>query len=441
MTMSSIEAFFGVATPDSNGGAISSGSDTDSVSAFTSKGDVMNALAAHAQSLVSIRLAQPMTALPQAMKDFRRERVLFNEVPFIPDKSDSHRNIAFALTLREYIRRVRLQHADCDLSYRKGASAGADAQPQPQPQPQPQSAAADADAERLDLAGMSSDDIILQRACRTSAGSDSFFMVQRLFATVQGTFVTQRTNILGFVPFVNGEPPVEVAVHVQPVGGHVCRQGVKHLGVHLSKSSIGSCSADMDVSSASGGSEEVVEEGALAASSASATATASAPSSPSHSPTPTPRGSGRVGNAPAAAVAAAAAEPLESLFPPATATAQGSDANPLPLPLPPSLPLPSVELVARIKISNSFAIYDEDIIDLIAGEPETDPPPWLELETVIVDDLNFRTGEQLRVLQVQVHCPATGQYFPPLEASLPRPGPLSGPLSGHGHRQASREAR
>jgi hypothetical protein len=160
---------------------------------------------------------------------------------------------------------------------------------------------------------------------------------------------------------VNGEPPVEIQVFLQPVR----QEGIKHLGVQLSKSSLGS--VDLDVSSASGGSEEVAEEGVVAT---AAAITAAASTSPSPSP------------------------------------------------------CPSVELVARIKISNSFAIYDEDIIDLIAGEPETDPPPWLELETVITDELNFRTGEQLRVLQVQVHCPETGQYFPPLEASLPRPRSL-----------------
>jgi hypothetical protein len=225
-------------------------------------------------------------------------------------------------------------------------------------------------------------------------------MVQKLFATVQGTFVTQRTNILGFVPFVNGEPPVEINVFLQPVR----HEGLRHLGVHLSKSSLGS--VDLDVSSASGGSEEVAEEGvALAAASSSS------------SPSPSPRGSGRGVHS--------QTEPLPLPLP-LTATGPGPAEGPGGLASSAtSATSPSAEeLVARIKISNSFAIYDEDIIDLIAGEPETDPPPWLELETVIIDDLNFRTGEQLRILQVQVHCPETGEYFPPLEAALPRPRAL-----------------
>ena len=48
-------------------------------------------------------------------------------------------------------------------------------------------------------------DIIIQRACRTSAGADSFFTTQRMFC-VDGTFVTQKTN--------PHDPPIKIDVFV-----------------------------------------------------------------------------------------------------------------------------------------------------------------------------------------------------------------------------------
>jgi hypothetical protein len=306
-----------------------------------SKEDIIDALEKHAQTLVAVRLAQPATPISQAIKDFRRERVLFNDVPFIPDKSDSHRNIAFGLTLDEYIQRMRRCYPGCDnsasgvtkmeskatneagftekdnsstatrgsstqnaiasdnrLSDRSTGTARDDSD-------KPTVTAASApNIDLLNMAHSSSYQLIIQRACRTSAGADSFFMVQRLFATVPGTFVTQRTNILGFVPFVNGEPPVEIDVYVQESTRNV-------------------------------------------------------------------------------------------------ASGEEKDRS-------------KMELMSRIKVSNSFAIYDEDIIDLLAGEPDTDPPPWLELETIITDELNFATGEQQRMLSVQIYCSSTDTYYPPI---------------------------
>lgn len=367
-TIDSIEAFFGIGDANDTGSFV-----------LNSKKDVMKALSEHVKSLISIRLAQPMTLIPQAMKDFRRERVLFNEIPFIPDKTHSHRNIAFALTLKEYMQRMRRVHRGCDRSRatggtgmdrdRKGewegppsAAKGSAGYVMPETTESDNAVPQDIDG-LLDLSGMSSEDIILQRACRTSAGADSFFMVQRLFATVRGTFVTQRTNILGFVPFVNGEPPVVVDVYLQAVGQEVAELSIAlHLSEELSDEGLGS------------GLGEGLEEKKRVATGASSKDSTSLNTSTNGNDTP------NVGNI------CAEAEQAEH------------------------------ELIARIKVSNSFAIYDEDIIDLIAGEPETDPPPWLELETSIIDMMNFRTGEQRRILEVQVYCPETGEYFPPLTA-------------------------
>ena len=339
-----------------------------------SKADIIRALSEHAQTLVAVRLAQPSTPISQARKDFRRERVLFNEVPFIPDKSDSHRNIAFGLSLAEYITRIRRCYPGCDNSKSEekekseginsssdalssSASTGANYDEAHMKAAAAAAAAAevssgsDIDGARsisnedfLKLQDMSAHHLILQRACRTSAGADSFFMVQGLFATVPGTFVTQRTNILGFVPFVNGEPPVEIEVYVQEAAAAVVA-AVKVLpSPRHSPPSSGDSNTKQKESPKTGGGGDTGEE----------------------------RGE--------------------------TEAKQ--------------------ELVAKIKVCNSFAIYDEDIIDLIAGEPETDPPPWLELETVITDEMNFKTGEQQRMLRLQVYCPETDTYYPPLNKSL-----------------------
>ena len=76
----------------------------------------------------------------------------------------------------------------------------------------------------------------------------------------------------------------------------------------------------------------------------------------------------------------------------------------------------SSHLVCDICISNSFAVYDAETVDLISGDPNTDPPPWLEVETIITDRCNFTTGQQHRVLEVQVYIPALNAYYPPLQA-------------------------
>jgi hypothetical protein len=103
---------------------------------------------------IPIELA-PNVSKEQAEKDFKRERVLLNGVYFIPDKVDMVRCEAFALSLRHLVERLQRQENESSSSSSSKAS--------------------------------SISDIILQRGCRTSAGADSFFMVQKLLC-VEGTF-------------------------------------------------------------------------------------------------------------------------------------------------------------------------------------------------------------------------------------------------------------
>ena len=76
------------------------------------------------------------------------------------------------------------------------------------------------------------------------------------------------------------------------------------------------------------------------------------------------------------------------------------------------LPLPPTSshycLFARAQVMNSFAIYDTVAIDSITGS-QGDPPAWLEVEAVVVDESNFSTEEHWRRLQLVVTCPSTGK--------------------------------
>jgi hypothetical protein len=189
----------------------------------STKEEVERALARHSDSLINIHLPQPATHLTQAIKDFRRERVLFNEVPFIPDRADTSRNVGFALTLTEYLRRIRERFPEgVDNSMRREDQGRNRASSVLASYKDSEKRTKDLESESskensLNLERMTSAEIILQRSCRSSAGTDSFFMVQKLFAAVD-TLVTQRTNILGFVPFINGEPPVVIDVFLEQPG-------------------------------------------------------------------------------------------------------------------------------------------------------------------------------------------------------------------------------
>lgn len=353
----------------------------------STKEEVISHLEKYSSSLISIRLPQPKTPLSQALKDFRRERVIFNDIPFIPDKADSDRNISFAMTLSEYFDRIqRTFPAEVDGGLRKVERSNSISQfqydfdnkiPDVDKAQQYTSASefekhqneamqshqakdelvdmkmkeifndsewddtglslsmnvlstessdssdagsndnvnhnyhsSDDDVSidklsspqkksnkripKLELQNYTSAQLILQRACRTSGGADSFFMIRKLFE-VDNTLVTQRSNIVGFTPFINGEPPVVINTLIRPV------------------------SDDKD------------------------------------------------------------------------------------------------ELVCMIRLCNSFALYDLETVDMISGDESEDPPSWLEIETVINDTCNLTTGEQNRILHIQVYCPELNTYYPPLE--------------------------
>lgn len=116
-----------------------------------------------------IPLHPSSVSMEQARKDFRRERVLLNDVPFIPDQVDEFRSNGFDLTLMKLVERLKLQ----GHQHYKNES---------------------------DIAAL-----VLKRACRTCAGADSFFMVQKLFA-IEGYFVMQKSFAT--------DPPIRVDVFI-----------------------------------------------------------------------------------------------------------------------------------------------------------------------------------------------------------------------------------
>lgn len=99
----------------------------------------------------------------QANKDFKRECVLLNDVPFIPDQDDPDRCHAFSFTMELLLERlVHNRSRVCDQCLYPSC---------------------------IELT-----DVVMQRACRTSAGADSFFTIQQLLV-VEGTLTTQLSSV------------------------------------------------------------------------------------------------------------------------------------------------------------------------------------------------------------------------------------------------------
>lgn len=114
----------------------------------------------------------------QALKDFNREKVLFNGVPFVPDMSYA---TYFPRTLRLLLQRLLAQLPSTATIITAESTTPSDK-------------------------GTELDNIynvILKRACRTSAGSDSFYKVQKMFL-VEGMFLAQYSS--------SNDPPVKVDI-------------------------------------------------------------------------------------------------------------------------------------------------------------------------------------------------------------------------------------
>jgi hypothetical protein len=137
---------------------------------FLSKSDFMLWVKTLKGTISLALLPTQNVSLQQAVKDFRREKVVFNNVAFIPDACNDYRCEMFELTLSEFASRMILM-------------------------------APDSCAEEYSSSYRNISDMVMQSSCRTSAGADSFFILQSLFQ-VPGSVLSQRA--------ASDDPPIVI---------------------------------------------------------------------------------------------------------------------------------------------------------------------------------------------------------------------------------------
>lgn len=158
---------------------ISGNAELARLSQITGEGDrdgVLEFVRSHRSCLKGIALSDPAVAVEQARKDFQRERVLLNEVPFVPSRTHVFKNYAFASTSQRIIDKLLLIQPDASLAEK----------------------------------GDEICDTVLRRACRTGAGADSIFMVQSLFC-VEGTFAKHCSS--------PSDPPIRISLFLDETTG------------------------------------------------------------------------------------------------------------------------------------------------------------------------------------------------------------------------------
>ena len=275
--------------------------------------------------------------IAQAHKDFKRERVLLNDVAFIPHSERESRSHAFSLTLELLVARLlRTQYL----------------RHQALPRPCDDGVYSSAESVR---------DLILQRACRTSAGADAFFAVQKMLC-VEGTFVSQKAadevppiHVDVFLAHTQSPLQSHTHTHTHTQQAHAYRENhamirrMFHSHTHDSSSS-NNAENNNDNGSANNGSN---------------------------------------------------------------AHADGDEL----LAIPPSL-LPQMALCCRIEVSNSFAVLDVHAMEDMAGDEEHDPRPWLEVDAMVIDESDFRAHRHWRRLHLTVTCPETNVTYSSCEDLL-----------------------
>jgi hypothetical protein len=279
---------------------------------LSSKEEVLAVLRGLSGPLRRISLQPCVVTMEQAVKDFRRERVFLNDVPFIPDQVDLNRSNGFSMTLERLVDRLRNQGSrNCD-----------------------------------ELGDVT--DMIMQRACRTSAGADSFFIVQQLFC-VEGTFVTQKTYTF--------DPPIRVDVFVTEY-----EIGEEEAEDEASKmDSRPSSTHSNPITEVTSTCTFEREQASLVRTNSGTSVLTETTNNNGHSPL-------QAGN-------------------------NGRGAT-------------GLALCARSEVRNAFAIYDENVMDDITGDEEKDPLPWLDIEAIVVDESNFKKLTNHRSLQLKVTSPA-----------------------------------
>lgn len=293
-------------------------------------------------------------SVEQAFKDFRREKILFNGVPFIPQgEADDDASNTFVYSLFNFVDRMIRIDPSCatvddqfmsPLSPSNTPVSSCRIQPiRPSssslfndealealselsinsPTSPSSTASSSANGSRsADLAQILKDrrnkaeilsSTILRNACRTGAGADSFFNTQRIFV-LDGTFLTHKSGSHEG----NGDidAPVKIDVVLVPCNG--------------------GSSSDNDTDLASLSSNYSTME-----------------SKPQHS------------------------------------------------------------LVAIAEIWNSFTLFDMSSMDSAEQGDDSSMVPWLEIDTIIIDETNLRTKERSRKMDIVVYHPESKKYLYP----------------------------
>ena len=351
------------------------------------KADVLRALL-HEDVLRRIPIEQaPSVSKDQAEKDFRRERVILNGVFFIPDKVDVVRCEAFALSLHHLVERLQSSEGgNLDDSLSSSAAKS-----------------------------NSVSDTILQRGCRTSAGADSFFMVQKLLC-VDGTFVTQKTSL-------RAEDPIIVDVFLMyddsNLGSDIQFPNSGASNLHLAAVSIGSTNSTIDHPS------DVSQ---------TSSCFCNQPADKDSDDKVTRHFDPSIKYPPESSV--------EENDDDAETSSRLDGNNEFSVESRSSVGLQEKKssLFSRIEVKNFFSVYDISAMDELSCTPDSYPPascggsmpsftleqplPWLEVETILIDESNFRTREHWRRIQLIV-TQMTG-------STTPSSSPASRPVSHRG---------
>ena len=312
-----------------------------------SKPEIVKALES-CQVLHRIPLPEPSVSLEQALKDFYREKVLLNDVAFVPDRHDTDRSHGFSQTVYVLIEKLTRDTSVYNVQkYGTPTEVG---------------------------------NHLMQRACRTSAGSDSFFTVQKMLCT-EGTFLTQKT--------MNIEPPVLIDIFLAPRPATAVellnqRENNPQDSLNESSSPAPSLTENPSISNINLSFKN---------------------QNPNNEQNNDPNNDNNNQQQ---------HQQQQQYYQ--------------------NIPLPSMksDLCARVQVTNCFAIFDVESIDEIMGVESEDPIPWLDIESVVIDESNFSAGTHWRKLHLIVTNPETGVTYSSNESlnSLTEAVRQSGRLSG-----------
>jgi hypothetical protein len=381
----------------------------------TTKEQIIKRIVRYRSDLLFVPLTLPSVSSGQLSKDFQRERVLLNGVAFIPDKQDTYRNNSFVATLNMLISRlVAREGMHCITPVGDVGSSSSGTGVVVPHEPRTRSAGSHPPTHTPTIESLTN--IILQRASRTGCGSDSFFMVQKLFC-IEGTFVTQKVEttdepikmhvfIDRKVRSADGSTKTSSAsagsraeeFHQQYVyNANQLQAGHRHIRSPSSGSNVlhNIASTLEKLAQPPAPLQPPLTLPLPPPSKSSSTSTLS-----SSSPTP----GGPFGGSPRAVAGTGAGQRKHSGFTPTigaeAANHSTSNTSNTPPPIPEDL---SGGLCCIVTVANNFNIADISCLENVTED--RGPDVWLTVSTVVTDESNFKTGHFSRHVSITVATP------------------------------------